>query len=290
MYSTILVMLALDERDSGVLHAVEALAKRVGLTRLLVVHVYRQDPFPAWMDAASTPPAERPEAIDAAIAALGSRLPGVELVGVHAVGSPAEQLQAIVAREDVDLLIIGRNDTDGAETGWGPSGRELLRSVTCSALVVPRSARVDLRHALVGVDFSHGASDALAVATRVADHTEALYQYDVGAVAVGGQTREAFAEQLRQRALEHWESDVLPRLGDVPQPQLSVVHSDKASSLLIDTAGDRLLVVGSRGMSRLATLFLGSTAERVAGRCRGPVLIVRRKGEQIGLLESLAHR
>ena len=290
MYPTILVMLAFDDRDEGVLAAAEALATRVGLQRLLLVHVYRQDPFPAWMDESRTTSPERPAELDAAIRSMTPRLPGVEIAGIHAVGSPPEQLQDIVSREDVDLLIIGRNDVDGDTPGWGPSGQDLLRSVTCSAMVVPRSARLDLRHAVVGLDFSHGAADALGVATRIADEAEAVYQYDLGAVAVGTQTREEFAAHLEQRALEHWTEDVLPRLGDVQPPRLRVVQGNKASSLLIKHAGEHLLVVGSRGMTRLATLFLGSTAERVAGRCRGPVLIVRRKGEQMGLLEGLAHR
>ena len=48
--------------------------------------------------------------------------------------------------------------------------------------------------------------------------------------------------------------------------------------------------LSSRGLSRIATVLLGSTAERVAGLCDGPLLVVRRKGEVIGLLEGLFHR
>ena len=290
MYPTILVMLAFDDRDQDVLSAAANIAERVGLRRLLLAHVYKRDPFPAWMESSEVGAPERPVALDAAASAMTARLPHVDVVGIHAVGSPPEELQKIVSQEDVDLLIIGRNTAVADDPGWGPSGKELLRSVTCSALVVPRGAEVHLRHAVVGLDFSHNSTDALKIATRVAAHTEAIYQYDLSAVAVGAQTADEFAEHLRANALAHFEEDVVPALGDVDRPAFTVVQAEKASSLLIDHAADKLLVVGSRGMTRLATLLLGSTAERVAGRCKGPVLIVRNKGEQLGLLEGLIHR
>lgn len=290
MYRTTLVMLAFDDRDQDVMDAAANIAERVGLKRLLLAHVYKQDPFPAWMEASDVNVPERPVELDNATQAMKARLPGVDVVGIHAVGSPAEELQQIVAQEDVDLLIIGRAIPIGDEDGWGPSGRELIRSVTCSALVVPRMAEVHLRHAVVGLDFSHNSTDALKAATQIADHAEAIYQFDLSAVAVGTQTDEEFAAHLRDNALRHFEHDVLPALGDVPRPAFSVVQAEKASSMLIDHAADKLLVVGSRGMTRLATLLLGSTAERVAGKAKGPVLIVRNKGEQLGLLEGLIHR
>jgi nucleotide-binding universal stress UspA family protein len=290
MYPTILVMLAFDDRDQDVMDAAANIAESVGLGRLLMAHVYRQDPFPAWMESTEVRAPERPAALDAATQSMKARLPGVDIVGIHAVGSPPEELQQIVSQEDVDLLIIGRNAAIGDDPGWGPSGRELIRSVTCSALVVPRNTEVHLRHAVVGLDFSHNSTDALKVAARIAEHAEAIYQYDLSAVAVGAQTDEEFAQHLQANAQAHFENDVVPALGEVERPTFTVVQAEKASSLLIDHAADKLLVVGSRGMTRLATLLLGSTAERVAGRCKGPVLIVRDKGEQLGLLEGLIHR
>lgn len=290
MFPTILVMLAFDDRDQDVLDAAANIAARVGLARLLLAHVYKQDPFPAWMESEEVRTPDRPAALDAATQAMKARLPGVDVIGIHAVGSPPEELQQIVATEDVDLLIIGRAVPLGPDSGWGPSGRELLRSVTCSALVVPRNSVVHLRHAVVGLDFSHNSTEALKIAARIADHAEAVYQYADDAAATGARTSEEFGQNLRSNATIHFEEDVLPTLGDVPRPTFRVVEGDKASNLLIDHAADKLLVVGSRGMTRLATLLLGSTAERVAGRAKGPVLIVRDKGEQLGLLEGLFHR
>jgi nucleotide-binding universal stress UspA family protein len=48
--------------------------------------------------------------------------------------------------------------------------------------------------------------------------------------------------------------------------------------------------MGSRGLTPLAAMLLGSSADRVAGRSPGPVLIVRKKGNHMGLLAGLFHR
>ncbi len=292
LFPSALVMLALDERDATVLAAIETIAERAGVRRVLVAHVYKREAFPAWMDAgteAAAAPA-RPAGLDDALDRLKRALPGIDVVGVHAVGEPAEEVGRIIGQEDVDLLVIGRNVVGPGGDGWGPSGRKLLHSVACSALVVPVGSSVDLGHAVVGLDFSHNSADALCVAARLCDHTEALTQYDVDTFRAGVATSEAFQAEVRKNALDHFERSVLPRLGDVPRPALSVVPGGKASQIIVDHAGHRLVVVGSRGLTRLATLLLGSTAENIAGRSTGPALIVRRKGERLGLLDGLIHR
>jgi nucleotide-binding universal stress UspA family protein len=48
-----------------------------------------------------------------------------------------------------------------------------------------------------------------------------------------------------------------------------------------------MIVVGSRGLSRSAAAILGSTAERVLTCSPLPVLIVKRKGETVHLLDAL---
>jgi nucleotide-binding universal stress UspA family protein len=48
-----------------------------------------------------------------------------------------------------------------------------------------------------------------------------------------------------------------------------------------------MIVVGSRGLSRSAAAILGSTAERVLTVSPLPVLIVKRKGETVHLLDAL---
>jgi nucleotide-binding universal stress UspA family protein len=297
MFQTALVMLAFDERDTTVLAAVRALTPSAGIERLLVAHVYAQDPFPPWVDPATpaAPLPERPAALDAALEGLIAALPNVEVVGLHAVGSPAEELQRIIASEDVDLLVIGRNGASNGKPGWGPSGRQLIRGVTCSVFVVPVTAQLNLSHATVGLDFSERSIEALQVASGIAHNAVGVYRHEQPERAARVQSPEADGSPtsvttVRDKALAHFEAEVVPQFEGRTTPSLWVGSGASATDALLEHAKGGLIVVGSRGLSRLATVLLGSTAESVAGLAAGPVLIVRRKGESRSLVAGLLHR
>lgn len=289
MYPKALVMLALDPRDHTVVEALVASAARMGVRDVRVAHVHARDPFPAAL-APPLAPTDRPELLDRAVEELRQRLPGCSVVGVHAVGRPDEELAHIIEAEDIDLLVIGRSRAEGGKDGWGPRGRKLLHAITCSALVVPEGARLDLADVVVGFDFSHCSAEALSIATHIADRVEAVYQYDLAAAGTGALTAEEFQIQLSGNALNHFEGTVLPQLGPVPRPELVVIPGADPAGVLVSVAGERPIVMGSRGLTRLALMLLGSTAETVAGMAEGPVLIARKKGETTGLLEGLIHR
>ncbi|MFN7146672.1 MAG: universal stress protein, partial [Myxococcota bacterium] len=161
-------------------------------------------------------------------------------------------------------------------------GRALLRAAACPVLVAPDGAPVPaFRRAAVGMDLSPAALDALALAGRLSEEVEALAVLspeDAHAAAdtVGRAVRERFLAALAERGL--------PEV-----PLRTVVSGSPADALLAVVDGVDLLVVGSRGLSPLAAVFLGSTAERLAARSPRPVLVVRRPGEARGLLGALFH-
>lgn len=292
MFQNAIVMLALDDRDAAVLRLITDHHARFGLEALIVVHVVPRSAVPEELSAGlSVGRVERPPALDAAAEALRAALgPGVSVRSEFGHGDPVEVLEEIVQGSGVDLLVIGRADRTGAGPAWGPSGRKLMRAVTCSVLVVPAGAAWSGARATVGLDFSTCASHALKAAVKVAPSVDAVYQYTLDS-ASGGQVTEAeFQEKLSENARRHFEQVVLPSLGGAPAPSFALRLADDAASALLASPTDALLVVGSRGLSRIATVLLGSTAERVAGLTDGPLLVVRRKGEVIGLLEGLFHR
>ena len=51
-----------------------------------------------------------------------------------------------------------------------------------------------------------------------------------------------------------------------------------------------LVVMGSRGQSRSASILLGSESEDMLMESTIPVLIAKRRGERIGLLQALLDR
>ncbi len=291
MFRTALVMLALDPRDPPVLDAIAAAAGRLGVESLLIVHVEPRDELPDELAAGlTTLNVQRPEALDVAVTRMEAALPGVAVRALHRAGRPVDVLEDLIQEEDVDLLVIGRNPSDGVNSAWGPNGKKLMRAVTCSAFVVPVGTLWRGDHAVVGLDFSQNSTDALKVATRIADRVTCLYQYNLDSVAPATGSENDFEVQLTKNVLHHFEAAVLPELGDVPRPKLVLANAENASGLLAARADSDLTVVGSRGLSRIATVLLGSTAERIAGISRGTVLVVRRKGESLGVLAGLLHR
>ena len=291
LFPVTLVMLALDEHDPSVLDALIAGAPGLGCQTLVLAHVSPLDPLAGTLGMGlSFDDGDVPDALEAARARVAAALPGVDVKVEHGRGAVDSVFSDIIARHDVDLLVIGRLQTGETTNGWGPSGRKLLRTASCSTLLVPEGASLEWDHVVAGLDFSNHAAYALSVACRLSDNVTAICQYDLRAAGHGSLTDEQFASELEKNARDHFQRAVAPDLPEGANPTLEIHPGDRASDVLFDRAGDDVLVVGSRGLSKLATLLLGSTAERLAGRSKGPVLIVRKKGEVLGLLEGLFHR
>lgn len=287
MYPTAVLMLALDERDPAVVEAFLSLAPRLGLQQVVVHHVVERDSLPSalGLPAAASPTA--PPELLARVDGLRAALPDVQIRLHTSAGSPIEAADALQSELAPDLLVLGRGA--GGQPG-GESGRGLLRHARCTTLVVPDGWRPPARGAVVGVDFSDEAVAALTVATRLFEDVTCLYQYDER-VSPSGQPDSEFRAELERNARAHFDADVRPAVGGDQALQLQLVAASRASEALLDKAGhDRVVLVGSRGLSPLAARLLGSTAERIAARASVPVLVVRQKGKVMGFIEGLAHR
>lgn len=291
MFPTALVMLGLNGKDESILDALAAGAPKLGVKRVIVAHIHNRDPLPAPLVGLVVPPEPAPPAgLGEAVARLRSALPGVEIDGLNRSGPPEFVLSRLTEEFDVDLFVMGRGQSRGGDPGWGSASRKILRQTTCSALVVPVTSKLDLSRMVVGFDFSQYSKMALAVACQLAESATALYQFDNKVPVAGGIKQEGFKAQVFVRAQAHLDTEILPWLTEGCRPDLLVHPGGKVADALIDEAGEAPIVMGSRGLTPLAALLLGSSADRVAGRARGPVLIVRRKGSVLGLVERLFHK
>ena len=290
MFSTVLVMLALDERDDSLLEAVVASAESFAIRKLVVVHVHNADPVAGPVaDLVQAAAPERPAGLDAAEALLRKELSGVEIVVDNPTGPPEAVLNRLTEEFDVDLVVMGRRSAENGKAGWGSASRKILRLTTCSAMVVPRGSSLDLSRVVLGFDFSKYAAMALGVACRIAGSVDAVYQYDL-APSRAGLTREEFNKQIRTRAQTYLRTELLPALDTAVEPNVVVKDGGHVADALISAAGTAPIIMGSRGLSPLARLLIGSSADRVAGRSRGPVLIVRKKGSTLNIFDRLFHR
>lgn len=292
-HPTALVMLALDERDASVVETFLSLAPRLGLQRVVVLHVHEREDLPEPLRRSLPPPTspQAPPELERQVDALRAALPDVELSSRVAAGSVLAAAAALQEELAPDLLVLGRAAFQGGASAWSPVGLGLVRHARCDVLVAPRGWLPPARGAVVGLDFSDQARAALAAAVRLFDDVACLYQVDPDSGPSGARAGRDFAAELERNAQSWFQAEVLPAVGGGNGLSLEVVPGRRAADALLRRASpDRVLVIGSRGLSPLAAILLGSTAERVSGRADTPVLIVRKKGQAMGLLEGLAHR
>lgn len=139
-----------------------------------------------------------------------------------------------------------------------------------------------LRRILCATDFSTDAASALRRAVMLASqhgarlevlHVVASDSLDAVRQWVGAPD---FAERLVQAAraeLESCAGDAARQGGIAVEPR--VVVGDVAATVLERAAAADLVVLGAHGTNPLKDAVLGTTAERIAGRCAAPMLIVR---------------
>lgn len=267
---TVAVLLGLDGRDDTLIDAVHVLAGRHAMARVLLVHVGDRG--------------TRPASLDRRIADVAEALPGVKVQGIHATGRAEDEVARLVVGEQVDLVILGRTRAEGGQPAWGEHGLAVLRTADCPVLLVPDDSRVAFGSALVGMDFSENALEALRLVSLLCDHVRPIAVVDPNAEG------ESEAE-AREGVLDAWRAKVVDKHPDETFAPLEVVAAHgPADALLYASAEVDLLVVGSRGLTPLAARLLGSTAERLGGRCNQPLLVYRNKGTHRGVLGALFGR
>ena len=296
VFPNVLVMLGLDHRDDSVLRALVDSAMRLGVQSVLLCHIENRDhlagPLMGLTSRDDDGSSETPPALDAVAERLQQELPdNIKVEAKLLVGPTEAVLVQTVDQNDIDLVMMGRNPAVDGQPGWGSSRRKLLRLTTCSVLVVPHGSDVDWSRVVCGMDFSQCARAALSVACGASDSVDAIYQYDPKTVVEAGRKQEEFRQQVANNARKLLERDmVADTSGNMVRPNLVVHPGGQVADVLIRYAQISPIIMGSRGMTPLAALLLGSSADRVAGRALGPVLIVRRKGSVLGLLERLVHK
>ena len=297
MFGTILIGVALDERDAFLVDTCVSVAGPLGTKRVILVHVRRHDRLPPELigELEPHPGSDAHARLHALADVLRERLPGLDVVDLYAVGNPAQEILEAAEIEDADLLLLGRFSTPVESSDKGVEGRDILRHSACTTLVVPEGSPAGLDHAVVGVDFSHAASEALWAAVALFRRVTPVFSYHLAqGIGYGGMTHQASRDKLEASALEHFRTKVSPQLPrSAVIDDLCIFECERASEGLLDVAAELsadAIVMGSHGRTRLAAVLLGSTAERIAIRAPVPVLVVRDKAHRLGLLASLVTR
>lgn len=153
---------------------------------------------------------------------------------------------------------------------------------------IPSHRHLKFKHILVPIDFSECSFLALDYAVALAREFKskitllhvvepAVYQENYfGVTPPMGETNQTLVEAGRERLAS------LANIRSEPGQQIEIlVRIGRAHSEIADTGsaiGAELIVVGTHGLTGVAHLLMGSTAERVVRHAPCPVLTVRLPG------------
>jgi len=132
---------------------------------------------------------------------------------------------------------------------------------------------------VAATDFSDDAAEAGRQAARIAlrhkvelELLHVVSRPSLDAVRRWVQEPANLADRLVEDA-RHLLEQFAASLGSEASARVAV--GDVLDEILSSCAGDRILAVGARGLNPLRDAILGTTAERLVGRCECPILVVR---------------
>ncbi len=220
-------------------------------------------------------------------AAARGREAGLE-GSIHLGEVPAAYAVADRARElDVDLVVVGTHGQTGVKrVVLGSVAEHTVKLAPCSVLTIKDGALSEgPKRIVVGVDFSEGASAAFQTAVDLAQEFGAALHL-VHALDLRIPFVTPYEVSVPDNVIERAHAEATSKLEEMAQGITDImsvkteVRSAPPSFALIDAAADHeadLVVTGSRGLTGLKHMVLGSVAERTLRGAPCPVWTVRPK-------------
>ena len=204
-------------------------------------------------------------------------------------GRPAEEIEALVTLAGASLLVIAANDL--TKKRLGSIASNCVRTAPCEVLVIRDWQEDDFARIVVCADFSPASSRALERAiVLAADHgarLEVVHVMYPPARDIWGEVLDhdvnspmSYAEECHTKVNRDMQAFLAPHAvglaGIVHVPViLESVSSSMALTHHIQDSGADLVVLGTRGHSRLSSFFIGTNAERLLHDATVSVLAVR---------------
>jgi nucleotide-binding universal stress UspA family protein len=250
-----------------------------------------------WADA--TRPGAAPAApLLGALAPAGQTPQGQALFA--AVPDAVQRLQVTATERTAAAAVLRQAAEGGAAAltvGAGAERRlagDLLRLAACSVWFVPGVAPPAVRRVLVPVDFSVRAADSLRVAATLARLSGAaeciaLHVYFNDSLLTGAWGERA-ARQAAEKAFRRFLKPI-----DVTGVKVTPCLREAAgipaaiNAAAIECQAD-LIVLASRGRSKMAALLQPAVADQVMHLCKVPLLAVKHFGAARGFLSLLTER
>ncbi|HMQ00894.1 MAG TPA: universal stress protein [Cyclobacteriaceae bacterium] len=212
-------------------------------------------------------------------------------------GSATKVILETIDKEKIDLLLIGHKLTSHSN---GVTTQRLARRCNCLLLIAPENSTPKVNRILVPIDFSEYSKLALERVCQMASNyknkvaVECIHAYNVPVgYHYSGKSFKEFAEVMKKNAEQSYKQFIKTTNTFGIKPVMQYVLN-KEDDLLktIHTTASRIkadgIVVGAKGKTSTAALFLGNFAEKlVSSTTEVPILLVRPKGKSFGLIDYI---
>ena len=212
-------------------------------------------------------------------------------------GNPEEVLLKEVNIKEIDLLVMGKKPL---VQGTGRTARRMANLAQCSVALISSSFQKALKSEfamMVSVDFNESSLNATKMAEmiRSANNAKMLlhHAYSVpSGYHYSGKSFDEFAEIMKKNAQEKMMKMVdKAKLDPDKYKQVYILDKNNNTAKNIGKTAEKekvhLIVVGSKGRTKSASIFLGSTAEQLVTNTDLNILIIKDKKSNLDLLSYL---
>ncbi|MEP5611537.1 MAG: universal stress protein [Cyclobacteriaceae bacterium] len=296
-FNKILVCLDLSQTDEAIIQNACSISEVTGTKEVTFLNVIKDFNIPESLKK------EFPDLIDKAVAERRKELssaidksfdcPNVKTNLLIRQGAETKEILTASMEADADLIILGRKEKSNSVLNT-----RVVRRAACNILLVPEGKKLDLSKIHVPVDFSNYSALSLETALSLTDDStsEITIQnvYNVpSSYRYSGKTFEEFAAIMEENSQK--DLTVLIRQAQIKNQKLTSIHTLDDGQNVIRmiyqeaTKGKAdLIVMGAKGRTAASALFIGSKAERMIQVNENiPLMVVRKKGSNAGIIESL---
>jgi len=210
-------------------------------------------------------------------------------------GNPSDQILKWAKIKEVDLIVLGKKKPG---VGSGVHSDQVVNMAHCSVIFIPDLFFPTLNKIVLPIDFSAPSKLAFQKALEIARPKNAsltfIHAYEVPTgYHSTGKTYDEFAGIMKQNARKEY--DLFVKTEDTNGLQVDVRleldrhgQPDKLIEDLANEVGADLIIIGSKGRTALSSVLLGSVTVKVIKKITSvPLLVVKGKGENLGLLEAI---
>ena len=223
--------------------------------------------------------------------AVGDRLQPYRASYHVLVGDRTDQILRFSAQHETDLVLLGHRRSHNPRRSLA---RRLAMKAPCSVWLVPDGSPATISRIIAPVDLSDHSADALREAISIAAaggvrEVTALHVYFDTTVVTYGESAARARSDDRSDLVRFLEEVVDKRVQVVPES----VEAPNVAHAIHRLAGERaadLIVMGTRGRSRAASVLLGSETEQALIETNIPIVAVKHFGASRTLLDVLFNR